>query len=93
MPNREYFLMECGAGSDWRGLSGAEIVARWREFEKGGRHEEAFARVLEENARLSGASFQHVYDQRWGLDGSLGYDDAFADRPGAGQPGLPRRHG
>ena len=33
MPNREYFLMECGAGSDWRGLSGAETVAKWRSFE------------------------------------------------------------
>jgi beta-lactamase class A len=78
MPNREYFLMECGAGSDWRGLSGDEIVARWREFEAGGAHEDAFARVLEENARLSGASFQHLYDQRWGLDESRGFEDAFA---------------
>jgi len=89
MPDREYFLMECGAGSDWRGLSGAEIVARWREFEMGGRHEEALARVLEENARLSGASFQHVYDQRWGLDGSLGYDDAFAIDQALDNQGSP----
>ena len=90
MPNREYFLMKCGAGSDWRGLSGAEIVAEWRSFEAGDGHKEAFQRVLDENARLSGAGFQHLYDQRWGLDGSRGYDDAFAIDQALDNPGSPR---
>jgi beta-lactamase class A len=78
MPNREYFLMECGAGSDWRGLSGAETVARWRSIEARDERADAFARILEENARLSGAAFQHLYDQRWGRDESSDYDEAFA---------------
>ena len=90
MPNREYFLMECGAGSDWRGLSGAEIVSKWRAFEARGEHADAFARVLEENARLNGAGFQHLYDQRWGLDESRDYDDAFAIDQALDNPGSPR---
>ena len=71
MPNREYFLIEAGAGEEWAGLSGPEIVARWREIEARGEYEDAFRRVLEENARLSGAGFQHLYDRRWGRDESL----------------------
>ena len=90
MPNREYFLMECGAGSDWRGLSGAETVVKWRSFEARDEREDAFQRVLEENARLSGAGFQHLYDQRWGFDGSLDYDDAFAIDQALDNPGSPR---
>jgi beta-lactamase class A len=90
MPNREYYLMECGAGSDWHGLSGAETVARWRSFEARDKHEDAFARVLEENARLSGAGFQHLYDERWGLDESCDYDDAFAIDQALDNPGSPR---
>ena len=90
MPNREYYLMECGAGSDWRGLSGVETVAKWRAFEARGERADAFARVLEENARLDGAGFQHLYDERWGLDGSRGYDDAFAIDQALDNPGSPR---
>jgi len=90
MPNREYFLMECGAGSDWRGLSGAEIVAKWRFFAVHDKHEDAFQRLLEENARLSGAGFQHLYDERWGYDESCGYDDAFAIDQALDNPGSPR---
>jgi beta-lactamase class A len=78
MPNREYFLIESGAGEEWAGLSGPEIVARWRELEARGEYEDAFCRVLEENARLSGAGFLHLYERRWGRDESLGYDDSFA---------------
>ena len=78
MPNREYFLIESGAGEEWAGLSGLEIVAHWRELEARGEHEDAFRRVLEENARLSGAGFLHLYERRWGRDESLGYDDSFA---------------
>jgi beta-lactamase class A len=78
MPNREYFLIESGAGEEWAGLSGPEIVARWRELVGRGEHEDAFRRVLEENARLSGAGFLHLYERRWGRDESLGYDDSFA---------------
>lgn len=90
MPNREYYLMECGAGSDWRGLSGAETVAKWRSFEARDEHEDAVQRVLEENARLSGAGFQHLYDERWGLDESCGYEDAFAIDQALDNPGSPR---
>ena len=90
MPNREYFLIESGAGEEWAGLSGAEIVARWREIEARGDHEDAFRRVLEENARLSGAGFLHLYECRWGRDESLGYDDSFAVDQALDNMGSPR---
>lgn len=90
MPDREYFLMESGAGSDWTGLSGAEIVARWRGYEARGEHEEALRRLLEENARLSGAGFQHLYDRRWGLDESQGYADSYAVDQALDNQGSPR---
>ena len=90
MPNREYFLIECGAGEEWAGLSGPEIVARWRELEARGEYEEAFRRVLEENARLSGAGFLHLYERRWGRDESLGYDDSFAVDQALDNMGSPR---
>jgi beta-lactamase class A len=90
MPNREYFLIEAGAGEGWAGLTGPEIVARWREIEARGDHEEAFRRVLEENARLSGASFQHLYERRWGRDESLVYEDSFAVDQALDNQGTPR---
>ena len=90
VPNREYFLIESGAGAEWRGLTGAEIVARWREIEARGERAEAFARVLEENARLSGAGFLHLYQRRWGLDESLGYEDAYAVDQALDNQGSPR---
>jgi hypothetical protein len=90
MPNREYFLIETGASEEWAGLSGGEIVARWRELESRGEHEEAFRRILEENARLSGAGFQHLYERRWGRDESLGYDDSFAVDQALDNQGTPR---
>ncbi|HEY5388154.1 MAG TPA: serine hydrolase, partial [Thermoleophilia bacterium] len=90
MPNREYFLMQCGSGSDWRGLSGAEIVATWLSFQARDECEAAVRRVLEENAHLSGAGFQHLYDQRWGLDESCGYEDAFAVDQALDNPGSAR---
>ena len=90
MPNREYFLIESGAGEEWAGLSGSEIVACWRRIEARGDCEDAFRRVLEENARLSGAGFQHRYDERWGPDESLGYDDAFAVDQALDNQGSPR---
>ncbi len=77
MPCREYYLIECGACTEWEGLSGEEIVARWREIEANGEHEDAFRRVLEECAHLSGAGFLHLYQHRWGLDESLGFEDSF----------------
>jgi beta-lactamase class A len=89
-PNREYYLIESGAGEQWAGLSGAEIVARWREIEARGDHEDAFRRVLEENARLSGAGFLHLYERRWGRDESLGYDDSFAVDQALDNMGSPR---
>ena len=90
MPNREYFLIESGAGEEWAGLSGAEIVARWREIEACAGYEDAFRRVLEENARLSGAGFLHLYERRWGRDESLGYDDSFAVDQALDNMGSPR---
>jgi len=77
MPNREYFLIESGAGSEWHGLSGAETVALWGEIEARGERESALRRVLDENARLDGAGFLHLYERRWGRDESLGYEDSF----------------
>lgn len=77
-PNREYFLMECGAGSEWQGLSGPEVVARWREIEARGERAQALQRLRDENARLTGAGFLHLYQRRWGRDESRDYDDAFA---------------
>jgi beta-lactamase class A len=90
MPNREYFLIECGAGSEWQSLNGREIVARWAEVEARGERKDAFARVLEENERLSGAGFQHLYDGRWGQDESRGYEDAFAVDQALDNQGSPR---
>ena len=90
MPNREYFLIESGAGEEWAGLSGPEIVARWREIEARGDYEDAFRRVLEENARLCGARFLHLYEQRWGRDESLGYEDSFAVDQALDNQGSPR---
>jgi beta-lactamase class A len=90
MPDREYFLIEAGAGEEWAGLSGPEIVARWREIEARGEYEDAFRRVLEENARLSGAGFLHLYERRWGRDESLGYDDSFAVDQALDNMGSPR---
>ena len=90
MPNREYFLIESGAGEEWAELSGPEIVTHWRELQARGEHEEAFSRVLEENARLSGAGFLHLYERRWGRDESLGYDDSFAVDQALDNMGSPR---
>ena len=90
MPNREYFLIESGAGEEWAGLSGAGD-RRPLAGARGARgHEDAFRRVLEENARLSGAGFLHLYERRWGRDESLGYDDSFAVDQALDNRGSPR---
>jgi beta-lactamase class A len=88
-PNREYFLLECGAGSGWEGLSGPEVVARWREVEARGEGEQERRRLLEENARLTGAGFLHLYRRRWGPDESRDYDDAFAIDQALDNKGSP----
>jgi len=90
MPDREYFLVEAGAGSEWRGLDGEEMVARWRGLEASGERERAFERVLEENAHLSGAAFLRLSDERWGRDGELGYEDSFAFDQALDNQGSPR---
>ena len=90
MPCREYYLIECGAGSEWEGLSGPDAVVRWRDLETQGEHEAAFARVLEENRRLSGSGFLHLYERRWGRDESLGYDDGYAFDQALDNRGSPR---
>jgi beta-lactamase class A len=90
LPNREYFLFETGLGEDWEGLSGPEIVARWRELEARDGRAAALARILEEHAHLSGAGFLHHWDRRWGFDDSLGFDDAFAVDQELDNKGSPR---
>ena len=90
MPNREYFLIESGAGEEWAGLSGPQIVTRWRELEARGGCEDAFRRVLDENARLSGTGFLHLYERRWGRDESLGYEDSFAVDQALDNKSTPR---
>lgn len=77
MPNREYFLIECGAGSEWEGLSGTEIVERWCALRDRGESEAALRRVLDDNAHLTGAAFQRLYERRWGPDETRGFDDSF----------------
>jgi len=89
LPDREYFLMGCGAGSDWEGLDGAGVVARWREFEAAGTTAAALRRVLEENASLDGAAFQRLYDERWGYGGERDYDDAFVIDQALDNQGTP----
>jgi beta-lactamase class A len=90
MPNREYFLMECGAGDEWCGLSGAQMVERWRELEARGEHEQAFERILEQHERLSGAAFQRLSDARWGRAEELGYEDSFVFDQALDNQGSPR---
>jgi beta-lactamase class A len=46
--------------------------------------------VLEQNERLSGAGFLHLYERRWGRDESLGYDDSFAVDQALDNMGSPR---
>ena len=85
LPDRVAAPARSGPGSTAPRSSpaGAEIEAR-------GEHEEAFRRVLEENARLSGAGFQHLYERRWGRDESLGYEDSFAVDQALDNQGTPR---
>ncbi|MBN2205186.1 MAG: serine hydrolase, partial [Thermoleophilia bacterium] len=90
LPDREYFLMSCGAGSDWQGLDGAGVVARWRGFEAAGTTDAALRRVLEENADLDGAAFRRLYDARWGYSGERDYDDGFTIDQALDNQGTPR---
>ncbi len=90
LPDREYFLMGCGAGSDWEGLDGVGVVARWRELEAAGTTAAALRRVLEENAGLDGAAFRRLYDQRWGYNGERDYDDGFTIDQALDNQGTPR---
>ena len=90
MPNREYFLIESGAGRDWAGLRGSETVARWREIEARGLQEDALRSVLDDHARLTGSGFLHLYERRWGRDESRGYDDSFTVDQALDNMGSPR---
>jgi beta-lactamase class A len=90
LPNREYFLLESGAGEEWAGLSGREVVARWRKIEARGDREDALRRVRDENARLSGAGFLHLYERRWGRDESRGFEDSFTVDQALDNQGTPR---
>ena len=91
MPGREFFLLEIGMGSDWAGLSGPQIVARWRELDTGPearRH--IYDRLLVEHRHLTGAEFVRLYDEHWGLDGTKDYEDSFAVDQALDNPGSPR---
>jgi beta-lactamase class A len=46
--------------------------------------------VLDENARLSGAGFLHLYERRWGRDESRGYEDSFVVDQALDNQGTPR---
>jgi len=90
MPNREYFLFETGLGKEWAGLNGPDTVARWRELEARDGREAVLARLLEEHERLTGAAFQHHWDQRWGYGDERDFDDAFAIDQALDNTGSPR---
>jgi beta-lactamase class A len=89
MPNREYFLIESGAGDAWKKMSGSEIVARWNEIRDRGESEAALREVLEDNAQLGGAAFLRLYEERWGSDESRGFDDAFVVDQALDNQGSP----
>lgn len=78
IPSREYFLIACGAGSQWEGLSGPEMVTQWKDLVARNAHEDALRLVLEENERLTGAACRRLSETCRGRDGELRYDDAFA---------------
>jgi len=91
MPGREFFLLELGMGSDWVGLDGPQIVARWRELDTGPearRH--VYGRLLDEHRHLTGAEFVRLYDERWGLDGTKDYEDSLAVDQALDNPGSPQ---
>ena len=90
MPSREYFLIGCGAGDEWAGLAAPDIVARWRELEASGDGAAALRRLLDENARLGGASFRRLYERRWGRDESVDYEEAFIVDQALDNRGSPR---
>lgn len=90
MPDREFFLMECGLAPGWEGLSGADAVARWREVATRGAREQEFAAVLEANADLTGQAFLRLSDARWGRDGERDYADSFAFDQALDNLGSPR---
>jgi beta-lactamase class A len=48
-------------GSDWRGMSGSEIAARWEALDKGQR-QKAIEKVLKENQGLTLRKFQAAED-------------------------------
>jgi len=63
LPDREYFLISAGIGSEWEGLSEREIADRWLEKS---RHERVSScnRLLRETSRLSPWDFQATLDRR-----------------------------
>ena len=48
MTNRAAYLLSLGMGSDWRGMSGRAIAARWKQLDKAQR-QKAIDRILAEN--------------------------------------------
>lgn len=77
MPDREFFLVEVGAPASWRDLTAVEIVERVRSARSEGRLAELYAAIRDETRDVDGAAFQQLYDERFGLDGSQGFDHSF----------------
>jgi len=89
MPNREYFLIETLRNGDWQGLSGPEVVARWRSLDETGR-DEALRRVAELNAAVTGEEFLRRYTERFGYAEEKDHDDCFVIDQALDNQGSPR---
>jgi len=89
IPDREFFLIEVGAPVSWRGLTAAQVVERVRAARDEGRLAELYAALLDESRDLDGAAFQRLYDERFGLDGSKGFDHSFVIDQALDNTGSP----
>lgn len=61
MTNRAAYLLSLGMGSDWRGMTGAQIAARWRKLDRVER-KRAIEKILAENQNLTLRKFQAAED-------------------------------
>jgi beta-lactamase class A len=89
VPDREYFLLEAGACPSWSDLHAETIVQRVRAARAAGRLAELFAAVLDEARDLDGARFLQLYDERFGLDGSGGFEQTFVIDQALDNTGSP----
>lgn len=89
MPDREFFLIEAGFGSDWAGLDATATVRRWRRLAGGGELGGAYRRLLKEADGLNGDAFIRLYEERWGKGGRDWERAAIID-PALDNSGTPR---